>query len=60
MRTVAPLPVWTLKAVFTFCRLGNVKTISGQFKKSDLSAEHRLNVSVLVLRIHTNCTNAGI
>jgi hypothetical protein len=26
---------------------GNVKTISGQFKKSDLCAEHRLNVSVL-------------
>ena len=24
---------------------GNVKTISGQFKKSDLCSEHRLNVS---------------
>ena len=24
---------------------GNVKTISGQFKKSDLCTEHRLNVS---------------
>jgi hypothetical protein len=24
---------------------GNVKTVSGQFKKSDLCTEHRLNVS---------------
>jgi len=27
--------------------LGNVKTISGQFKKSDLVTEHRLNVIII-------------
>ena len=30
---------------FYVSSLGNVKTISGQFKKSELCAEHRLNVS---------------
>ena len=34
--------------------LGNVKTISGQFKRSDLCSEHRLNVSDGdVVLIHT-------
>lgn len=28
-----------------FTSLGNVKTISGQFRRADLCAEHRLNVS---------------
>lgn len=32
-------------AVCAFTSSGNVKTISGQFKKSDLCSEHRLNVS---------------
>jgi hypothetical protein len=30
---------------------GNVKTISGQFKKSELCAEHRLNVRIQVTTI---------
>ena len=35
-----------MKAVRYIGLVGNVKTISGQFKKSDLCTEHRLNVSL--------------
>lgn len=30
----------------TLVHLGNIKSISGQFKRSDLCNEHRLNVSL--------------
>jgi hypothetical protein len=37
---------------------GNVKTISGNFKKSDLCQEHRLNVSACLY--HTKAFRTGV
>jgi magnesium transporter len=40
-------------APFISARAGNVKTISGQFKKSDLCSEHRLNVCSKIFPIQS-------
>ena len=36
---------FNVRPALTFTSPGNVKTISGQFRKADLCTEHRLNVS---------------
>lgn len=56
MQRVTRLRLFAFESDLRWCALGNVQTISGQFKKSDLCTEHRLNVCLTLTLSNTRCS----